>query len=58
MKSRYRIAKLQTKVIINVDVLKDRLENILDGMITYRQHKNMTWLKYKVKDLIEDCGVE
>ena len=57
MKTSYRLVKLQTKVIINADVLKDRLENILEGMITYRHHKNMTWLKYKVKGLIKDCEV-
>lgn len=58
MIKRYRLAKLKTKIVLNADVLKDRLENILEGMENYRQHKNMTWLKYKIKDLIKDCGVK
>jgi len=58
MEKRYRIAKLQTKVVINADVLKDRLKDILEGMESYREHRNMTWLKHKMKGLIKDVENE
>lgn len=54
MEKKYRLAKLKTNVVINSEVLSDRLKNILEGMETYRQHRNMTWLKNKVKKLIDE----
>ena len=47
---------LVIKTVVNATVLKDRLKDIHKGMEDYRKHKNMTWLKHKVKSLIEECG--
>ena len=53
MITKYRIAQIKTKVLINSDIVVDCLEDILDGMESYRRHRNMTWLKYKVEKLIK-----
>ncbi len=53
MIKKYRIAQIKTKIVVNSDIVVDSLKDILKGMEDYRRHRNMTWLKHKVKDLIK-----
>jgi len=55
MKKYFHIKRIKsTAKLINTDVLKDSLEDLLKGMEEYRHHKNMTWLKKKVKNIIKE----